>query len=53
MTEISPGNLTKVPASVVPISSSTVLPSLAPEIRITNKTSNFSASAENGPEISW
>ncbi|KAG5684350.1 hypothetical protein PVAND_013585 [Polypedilum vanderplanki] len=46
--------------SVVPITasqntltSSTIAPSLAPEIKISNKTGNFTESEENGPEIDW
>ena len=51
---------TKVPESkVVPlkpsenVTTSSTSSSLAPEIKISNKTGNFSDSAENGPEIQW
>lgn len=50
---------TKVPDSkVVPLKPAqnvtpTNEPSLAPEIKISNKTGNFSESAEHGPEIDW
>lgn len=59
MTTSSSITTTKVPESkVVPLKpSQNVTPpsasSLAPEIKISNKTGNFSDSAENGPEIHW